>query len=520
MAARRVRLDRTLGPLVVEWIEQKLVHGPGDVQGQPVELPDEVVRFICRCYAIDDQGRRLVRRAVFSRPKGFAKSEDAAFLVCAEALGPVRFAGWGHDGRPLGASVRSPFIPVAATEEGQAGNTYAAVEFMLREGAVSRLDGLDVGLTRTYVPGGGKIEGITAKATSKDGGKETFAVFDETHLYITDELRRLHATIRRNLAKRKSAEPWGLETTTMYAPGENSVAEFAHSYAKKVGRGEIHDPGFLFDHREGPDPATWDFDSDEQLREALAQAYGPAAEWVDLERVIAEARDPMTDRSDIIRYFVNRPAKREQDVFIKAKAWTDRTNPDLDWSELEGEAAAIGLDGSRTWDTTVVAWAVPRDEKILVGARVFSARDYVAHHVFHEGGKIDYDDVEDFIVDRFGFFNITEAAYDPRYLERSAEIIDQRLRAASIIAVEPASKHMREALGMLERLVLDERLEHDGDPVLAAHFGNCAVERGESNEVRRVRKLNARYPIDVVPALALAAWRAVVGDLQASFFMF
>ena len=58
-----LRLDRTLGPLVVAWIEDNLCHGPGDVQGQRVELDDERVRFILRAYAIDEQGRHVVRES-------------------------------------------------------------------------------------------------------------------------------------------------------------------------------------------------------------------------------------------------------------------------------------------------------------------------------------------------------------------------------------------------------------------------------------------------------------------------
>ena len=101
MAPRRqgLRLDRTLGPLVVSWIERELVHGPGDVQGQRVELDDELTLFLLACYEVDDRGRRVIRRAVLSRAKGRAKSELLAFVACAEALGPVRFAGWDHDGR-------------------------------------------------------------------------------------------------------------------------------------------------------------------------------------------------------------------------------------------------------------------------------------------------------------------------------------------------------------------------------------------------------------------------------------
>ncbi len=207
MAARRLRLERTLGPAVVGWIEEQLVHGPGDVQGQPVRLDDEQTRFVLRAYEIDERGKRVVRRAVYSRAKGRAKTELAAFLACAEALGPVRFAGWDEGGRPLGQPVQGAYIPVVATEESQADNTYAAVEFMLRHGRVSRTPGLDVGLTRTFVPGGGKVAAVTSRSASRDGGKETFAIFDETHLYVSEELRKLHATVRRNLAKRKTAEP-------------------------------------------------------------------------------------------------------------------------------------------------------------------------------------------------------------------------------------------------------------------------------------------------------------------------
>lgn len=511
MAARRLQLTRTLGPLVVAWIERELVHGPGDVQGQPIELDDEFVWFIFRAYEIDAAGRRVIWRAVFSRLKGRAKSEFGAMIACAEALGPVRFRGWDHDGRPLGGPITAPFIPCFATEEDQAGDGYAAIYFMLKHGAISRTPGLDVGLTRTYLPDGGKITVETSKAASKDGGKETFAWWDETHLYVGDPLIRLHATVRRNLTKRKIAEPWGLETTTMYAPGENSVAEGSHAYYKKITNGKIHDSGFLFDHREGP--ADFDYESDEQLRAAIIEAAGEAAGWLDVDRMVAEARDEMTNKSDVIRYFVNRPAKREEAVFIKADTWTGLTKI----GRIERDATVcLGGDGSRTFDTTVIAWAAPLDAgRVRVGARVFSVRESAPHHVLHPGGSIDFEDVEAFILDRFDYFTVTEAAYDPRYLERSADILLARLPSAALVPVEPTSKHMREALQTFERLCLEGKLEHDGDPVIAAHLANCAVERGESaDEIRRVRKIEKRKPIDAVPAMALAVWRAAQAPLE------
>src|SRR6185312_13296030 len=93
------------------------------------------------------------------------------------------------------------------------------------------------GLTRTLLPDGGEIIPSTASNAAKDGGKETFVVFDETHLYVLPELRKMYRTVRRNLAKRKAAEPWSLETSTMYLPGEGSVAEDTHSLAKSIREG-------------------------------------------------------------------------------------------------------------------------------------------------------------------------------------------------------------------------------------------------------------------------------------------
>jgi phage terminase large subunit-like protein len=506
-----LRLDRTLGPLVVDWIETNLCHGPGDVQGQPIELDDERVRFILGAYAIDDRGRRVVRRAVLSRSKGWGKSEFAAMLVCAEALGPVRFGGWDDDGAPLGRTVQAPYIPVVATEEQQAGNVYQAVEFMLQQGAISNLPGLDVGLTRTFLPDGGKIQPITAKAVSKEGGRESFAAFDEPHLYILPELHRLHDTIRRNLAKRKIAEPWSLEVSTMYAPGEDSVSEQSHAYAQAIAAGKITDSGFLFDHRSGS--SEFEFADDEQLRAALVEAYGEAAAWIDLERLLAEARDPMTNESDFMRYFVNVPTKREAGMFVKSSVWNALAEEGLEIPE--DALVCLGLDGSRTFDTTVVAWASQREDGTIdVDARVFSVRGEVAHHTLHEGGKIDFEDVEEFTIDRFELYDVTEVAYDPRYLERSAELIERRLSEGFIFPVEPSSRHMRDALQTFYRVVSEGTLRHRGDPVIGAHLANCAVERGFRDEIRRVRKIDERKPIDAVPAMALAVWRATQAEVS------
>jgi phage terminase large subunit-like protein len=359
VAARGLRLTRTLGPVVARWIEANLVHGPGDVQGERIELDDEQVRFLLRVYELDDAGRRVVRRACYSRPKGRAKTELAAMIACAEALGPVRFNGWGHDGRPEGRPVRSPFVRLAATEEGQAGNTYEAVRVMLTEGPLAAL-GLDVGLTRTFLPGGGKILPVTAAAASKEGGKESFAVFDETGLYVLPELHRMYETIRRNLAKRRAAEPWSLETTAMYALGEESVAEHSHRYAQAVAEGRVSDPGFLFDHLEAP--ADFDFHDPDQLRAALAHVYGEAAAWMDLDRLVAEAHDGQTQEASFRRFFLNQAVARPT-AWLDPAAWA--ACADSGYRSPRGTKVVLGFDGSYRLDASALV-AVTVEERPFV----------------------------------------------------------------------------------------------------------------------------------------------------------
>jgi phage terminase large subunit-like protein len=195
-----------------------------------------------------------------------------------------------------------------------------------------------------------------------------------------------------------------------------------------------------------------------------------------------------------------------REPYIDLVDWDAGADPD---ATIEPDAVVcLGADGSRTWDTTVIAWAEMVDDVVTVDARVFTVRPDIPAHVLHQGGKIDFDDVEEFVIDRFEVFDVLEAAYDPMYLERSMEIVNNRLPEARVFPVEPQSKAMRDALQAMFNLAAEGKLRHRGDPVHRAQIANAGAERGFSSELRRVRKIDSRLPIDVVPAMALAVWRA------------
>ena len=358
----------TLGWSGVSWIEHYLLHGPGDVQGQIIELDDEFVGFIAKAYRLGATGQRLVRRAFLSRAKGRSKSGLAAMLACFEALGPCRFSHfaadgevspWGYEyepGEPVGKPVTYAEVLCVATEEGQAGNTYDAIHYMLHEETcspelLSDYGKLDVGLTRINLPSRrGFIEPVTSADSSKDGGKSTFIVADETHLWLLPRLRRLHGVMTRNLLKRKMASGWMLETSTMYAEGERSVAEGTHDYAKA----RRDDPTLLFDHRQAA--MSWDVTKRGDRMKALAEAYGPASEWMNLGAIADAYDDPQTTEAEWRRFWLNQPVPTAELPETIMPNWLACLN---EMASGRPDPAAIGVAVSvdRAWASIGVAAA-------------------------------------------------------------------------------------------------------------------------------------------------------------------
>jgi hypothetical protein len=135
----------------------------------------------------------------------------------------------------------------------------------------------------------------------------------------------MYATVTRNLRKRKKiAEPWFLETTTMFAPGEESVAEQTYDYAAKLEeRAADGAPKYkrlrhrlLYDHRWGE---CEDLSREDQLRAAILEAFGEAIEWNDIEGILDEFYDPRKDPDDSRRYFLNARTSRR-----RTRGWTPR----------------------------------------------------------------------------------------------------------------------------------------------------------------------------------------------------
>lgn len=519
----------SLGYLAVDWLSVNACHGPGDVQGEPLdfEADQEMADHIIECYRLDETtGRRLVDEAILSRPKGRAKSEVAGFVVVLEGFGPCRFDGWAEGGEPypvpevreayfpgepMGKPVTSPLIKCLATEESQAGNTFENVAYIVSDWGVENRPEIYGGssgvrqyqsATAIYLPHGGEIRACTSGAASKDGGKETHVVADETHLYVLPALKAMYATVARNLGKRKIAQPWLHQTSTAYRPGEMSVFEDTLTKHRK---GELRESVYV-NHREAK--GKIDLDDRERTMRQLEYVYGDSAAWQDLERKYDERNDTRIyeDAEQFIRYALNRP-ESGKDVWIAKSIVERQARAEV---VADGEPIALGFDGSLRDDATALV-ACRMSDGFLFPIRIWSAPDGLAA-TWWEVPRLE---VLAEIRHTFERYTVSRLYADPHEWRSDIDTLAEDLGEERVIKW-PTSSYVAMD-GALDRLRTDlrqggepngnepmGRAFHSADPLMSDHFTNAYVAR--RGRLRLVRKEHDKSPrkIDALVAATLA----------------
>lgn len=336
----------TLGWEMLDFYTDMLAK-PDSADYEPLVFTDEQAKFVLDFYRLDPTtGRRVYRRSVFSRPKKYGKSPLMGALGIGEALGPVVFDGWDANGRPVGkpwAEVRTPWIQFAAVNEDQTRNAFDPLLEMIRQGPI--MDYYDVDPMESFVAlPKGRIEYITAAGTSKEGQRPVFAALDQTESwYRNNGGVNLAAVIRRNLAGTGGTS---VETPNAYRPGSGSVAEQSFAYAHAIEEGRARDEGLLMDHQEAP--ADTDMTDDDSLQSGLLVAYGDSAKpkggWVDLDRIMADIRDPATDPQDARQYFLNQ-VTHASDSWVSKPEIMAAASPGTQVED--GAMVVLGFDGSR-----------------------------------------------------------------------------------------------------------------------------------------------------------------------------
>lgn len=463
------KLWPTLGDQVCQFIEDKLVFGPGDLRGEPVVLDEEKRALIYRIYEVFPKGhelagRRRFKRCAVSLPKGLGKTELAAWLAACELHpdAPVRFDGFDRYGRlKQGRPVTDPYIPlVAYTEEQSDELAYGALKAILEESPVS--GDFDIGLERiARRKGDGKAVSLSSSPNARDGARTTFSVMDETHWWTLPRLKKAQQTMMANLAKRKLADPWMLEITTAPEPGAGSVAEDTMEYAQAVIEGRVKDSGLFFFHRQSKD--DHDLTTEAGARAAVIEASGAAASWRDINAIVELWKDPTTDRAFWERVWCNRLVKGEHKAF-DTQRWKalKSSNPVRD-----GDLITLGFDGAMFHDSTgFVATHVETGFQWVPGVWEcpYGQKQW----------QVPTGEVDDTLRAIFQTYNVWRLYADPPYWQSWISKWAGEYGAERVVEWwTNRRKPMSYALESFQTAIGEKSISHDGNEDLLRHIGNA-----------------------------------------------
>lgn len=455
----------SLGWLVGEWIEEHCVIPDGDLLGEPYKLTDEMWTFLVWHYRLKTdaterewQAAWSFRRSQLVRPQKWGKGPLSSAMICAEAVGPVRFAGWDADGEPVGREWVTPWIQVTATSEDQTDNVYRALRPMIEEGPLADFIP-DTGVGQINLPGGGLIEPVTASGRARLGQRITFSVQDETHCWLeANGGWKLAETQRRNLSGTGGR---AVETTNAWDPSEQSVAQrTAEAMVRDVYR----------DHRVPPRPSL---KNKQERRKALREAYGDSLSpkgWVNLDRIDGEAVEiAEKDPGQAIRYYWNIP-DAGSGVWMDADRWGDLARP----TEVpDGTAVVLALDGSDVDDWTGIR-AETRDGYQFTptyGADKLPAVWNPAEH----GGQVPRLEVRAAFDELMTRFNAVRVYLDPPYWETEIDEMAAKYGEKRIIRFEtyrPVQMHAACERLLTDVVKADSGFHHDGCLITKLHMAN------------------------------------------------
>lgn len=341
---------------------------------------------------------------------------------------------------------------------------------------------------------------LSAEAYSKEGLSPTFVLFDELHAQPNRELfdvMSLAMGARGNKSTLVAITTAGVRSDST---GGDSIAYNLYQYGQRVARGEEDDPTYF--------QAWWESEGDYRSEDTWERANPGFGDINDIEDF----------RSAIRRTPEAEFKTKRLNLFVSAQStWL----PDGAWEQCAGtvtptadDEIILGFDGSFSGDATAVVGAIiPKTDDDPV--QVFNVATWEKDLNIHDDDwRVDIAEVEQTIMDFCAKHpKVREIACDPFRWQRSMEVLEQ----AGLPIVEWPStspRRMVPACAKFYDAVVEKRLIHDGDPVLARHLDN-AVTKIDNIGPRIVKdKKHSPRKIDAAVAAILAVDRATVGRME------
>jgi len=378
-----------------------------------------------------------------------------------------------------------------------------------------------------------KFEPLGADADNMDGLNVHCAIIDELHAHKTRHILDVLTT-----ATGARRQPLIFVITTA-GFDRNSVCWERHDYSVKVLEGALPDDTF-FCYIAGIDPCPKclaagktqpvsgcpDCDDwrDETVWVKANPNLGVSVKIEDLRTKCQRAQEVPGQQNAFRRLHLNEWTEQSE-RWLDMAVWDENGAP-FDPSLLEGKGCYAGLDLSSTKDITALELWFPEESKVLSyfwvpaeGVRQRADRDRVPYDVWVReqyieatpGNVVDYDIIRVRVNELRQLYNIREIAID-RW--NSTQLQTQLIGDGfTVVPFGQGFASMTAPTKEIERLVLERKLGHGGNPVLRWMASNVAVTQDAAGNLK-IDKEKSSEKVDGMVALAMAIGRAMVQETE------
>lgn len=480
---------------------ERLPHVKGPLAGEPISLEPWQVFILTTVFGwVTPDGKRRFRRSYIEVPRGNAKSTlssaVALYMLAAD-----------HEG---GAEVYS-----LATTRDQARIVFGDAQTMARRSPGFRTRfSVNVGAHNMHVlASGSKFEALSAEGSTLDGLNIHFGCVDELHAHKT---RTVYDVVETGTGKRDNSLLWVITTAGSNRAG---ICYEVRTFVSKLLDGVFEDDtqfGIIYGLDDGDD---WTNEN------ALIKAN---PNWGISVR--PEILGPLQAKAMQLPSAVNNFKTKHLNEWVNAdtawmdmRAWDACADTSLDIDNFIGQPCWIGLDLASKTDIAALIlifahpeiadayltfgkYYLPEDTVHGAGNSQYSGWMRIDRLTVTPGNVIDFSWIEADLLDMASRFAIQAVAFDPfQATQLSTRMLAEGL---PMIEVRPTVLNFSEPMKILEALVLQKKLAHDGDPVLTWMASNVVAHLDVKDNIYP-RKERPENKIDGIVALIMALSRAI-----------
>jgi len=495
--------DKAAADYAVRFIEC-LAHTKGTWAGKPFELIDWQERIIRDLFGIiKPNGYRQFNTAYIEIPKKNGKSELAAavalLLTCGDGEERAEVYGCAAD-RQQAAIV----FDVAADMVRMCPALNKRVKILTSQKRI------------VYTPTNSFYQVLSAEAYSKHGFNIHGVVFDELH---TQPNRKLFDVMTKGSGDARMQPLYFLITTA--GTDTNSICYEQHQKAQDILEGRKIDKTFYPVIYGAPDDADW---TSPEVWKKSNPSLGETIGMDKVEAACESAKQNPGEENAFRQLRLNQWVKQTV-RWMPMHKW-DACKVDFDESLLEGRVCYGGLDLSSTTDITAFVLVFPPTDEddhyyILpyfwlpeetLDLRV--RRDHVPYDLWQrqgflmttEGNVVHYGFIENFIDELGTRFNIREIAFD----RWGAVQMSQNLEGLGFTLVQfgQGYRDMSPPTKELMKLTLEQKIAHNGHPVLRWNMDNIFIKRDPAGNIKPDKEKSTEK-IDGTVATIMALDRAI-----------